>query len=429
MQRTISGLSPARSDKLKSWLSRNQYGTSIDGHSESDFGSIWAATEICRQLSEVGHGLYTKQAIPLFFVPIEGQERNAYAYYVQDANFDVVSITRALLNSVDEFTFFLGRYLMLSPERKVGGSLNFLYKTEGDLKVKVDILGTLIRDGVLAFLIGHELGHLMAGHLAVVHELRNQANFVGADESSVWDEALMASMAKELMHDLEKSSILNALEVDADIQGMDFLARHWRAVFDDNNLSPDQTAIYSDALKTTERRYFISLTCIGIAFLLLGFKPFDGSWMAQPTHPLGATRLLIALKALPSFFHAANGLELIRAEAVESIVLVHSAWAQKLLSDEKTGVSSDASSATKRDADILKVVKSKPSEKKHNYMLSASGVLGAIHASEQMGEYLTQLSESLASTEALRSYAMRTRVEKLKQWKADVHSDELLKGC
>lgn len=107
---------------------------------------------------------------------------------------------------------------------------------------------------------------------------------------------------------------------------------------------------------------------------------------------------------------------LIGTEAVDALVLVHSAWAMKLMRDEKDGAVPDGSTAAARDAEILEVVKAKSSVKRHDYMLSASGVLGAIQTADQMGDYLALLSESYESTEDLRAPARRVRPDSLQTW-------------
>lgn len=412
----IDGMSAARISAMKKFFkSKKKYGSPIMDIEIGASSPIWSATEFSQDLCRIAHKTYSFHHTPLYFVPLRNDVRNAYAFHIE--GFDVISITDTLIKSIDDFTFFFARYIenILNKIQPGGGSsrssFGVLLSLEGDLRKNIDIFGGMLRDGVLAFLIGHELGHLAGGHLGVFGKYNTAANFAENTSYSEWDEALANVNINEQGELALSSRILVSHEVDADLQGMNFLAQHWCDILKNNELSLEEKSVYSALLYTTPLRYIMSLTCIGIAFLLLGVKSFEYPWQDQASHPLEATRLLIAMKSLSNFFPDSNGPELIKAQAFESFTFVHAAWGQALIQNKPV-----TNQFTGRDVAIFNLLRTKSKEQRHKFLFGSTGLTSMFKAIGEMDPFLEELSNIYASEEGLRMPGRRTRAEKMVRW-------------
>jgi len=414
----IEGLSTARLANLNEFLKTALIGQVISDPPIGGESPIWSATDKCRELCQIAHQTYTFHATPLFFIPVASTVPNAYAINLN--GFDAIVLTDRLIKAIDGFTLYLTRYLelMLDKPAPVGqvrrfGAFSVLSPLPGSTRSKMNALYWIIRDGVLAFLVGHELGHLASGHIPVlIHHRDLVKNSAGA----AWDEAGAADAMDAGTKDARASEVLVAHEIDADIQGMHFLARHWCNVVADVAVSTEQQMVSSAVLATTPLRYMMSIICIGIAFMLLGLEPFNANWKQRKSHPSGATRILTAMISMSNFFPDADGRALMTCQAAEALTFVHAAWGQALLQHKPSAENPDHPTYTPRDAAVYAGLSTMSADARHAFLFNATGIDGMVQASGEMETFLQHMSQTYGTESSRRVQSRRTRPEQMVIW-------------
>lgn len=266
----------------------------------------------------------------------------------------------------------------------------------------------------MAFFVGHEVGHLCAGHKPVMTTAAATENEQEGEEDFFVDDFIVEAASKDDgpgVHSLR----LNAHEVDADVQGIALTAAFWLNLHDvtrsDSELSSEVDLIRA-ASSRSDRLLLLASTGVAIAMSLMSFKQFDGNWNKQPTHPLTAVRCIVGLTVLANKL-AASPLEQLTLqlpqECIEALSLVHSRLGSILLrAAQYDGVYSE----------VTQMLKDVPNNTKLGVMFHATGMTQAVAKSNDVIRYLAELSEEFNACAPRRDMAIRVPRNLLTEWGA-----------
>lgn len=352
------------------------------------------------------------------FLLLESGTSNAYAYWM--TSFEAICLTTTLAREIDTLCDVVAKSIVRDSRK--GGGFAFLQELDIPPRDKWAMLKGVLMQGAMAVYVGHEAGHLAAGHKPVMTSgaSATEAADPQADCLLYVDDFVSAS------HDEEgapttRSLRLNAHEVDADVQGFGLTARYWQRrrdhVLTAKKLPPDATVLRA-ACAQPERLLLVASTGAAIAIALMGFKTFSHDWNKQRTHPLTAVRCVVGLGALANLLAGDVGPEstlLLRPECMEALSVVHARLGTLLLTVAKyDGKHSDL---TRR----LEVTRD-PNQRLL-LMFNATGVAQALTQSNDVVRYIAQLCKEFGACAPMREPAIRAVPNGLVEWSAVVRDD------
>lgn len=408
----LSGISREHLVLLETELATRGMGSPIEVDEGQSLGLI-------DELSLLGRRLCAKASAsngwdrPLHFLPLESPKRNAYAFWVGPC--DVVHVTAPLMREIEAFSTAAAAMALKEAYRPgPENSFGCLVAVTSNDAMTADALAGLIAQGTFAFLVGHEIGHLTAGHLGVIQKypLSDQVGPAGtcaidehlASADIAPDEASPASLAR------------NSIEVDADVQGCQHLVEHWRSVLrlaktsEQSGTEAEKRAavVFSILLADEKTCLFLSTVCAATGIALLGFGTFDADRLLTKSHPLSAMRILVNMRVLTAMYES-NGdaqLALVRSKCAEAITFVHAVLGQLLLDARKAGLKIPT-------ADLLAA---SPATKRLDLVMGFTGMGAAIDAMEAIGDQVIKLASAFEGTWGLRRPHRRWPANKLVQW-------------
>lgn len=416
-----SGMLPKEYKALKAFLQKQGWGTPVDTNAQLFLPTLEELAQLGRNMCcrARTHYLSTR---PLYFIPLAHHEQNAYAIWLQNADF--IAITTPLIEQIKTFSAYAAKYgvnraLPNSTPTSQRSSFSALHDYVVSNKVTtIDAVSGLLIQGAYAFLIGHEVGHLASGHPGVFNE------YAAASQRSSINETVAAS-GESYADTAQKQVIFNSMEVDADIQGVKFLLSHWDHVLGNTTRSECNSSeeerftaqIFRTLLNPPQTRMFISVASITIAIALLGFGKFNEKQLMQKTHPLSAMRVLLAMRAITDLCQSdeqdksgAIKNELIADECKEALFFIHAAMGQMLLQAHSLG----------EKTDFAKSIAQTPPENRLKFMLDQTGMFAAIGSIESISNHIQVLSNTFNSTAALRVPHQRWASKDLLRWTATI---------
>lgn len=406
MSMSKSGMNQAQSSQFAQWLASSDMGTAIDTNSNGQLGPLELGSELGRRLCATAHRDYLPN-LPLFFVPIDHPKSNAYACWL--GSFDVVAITARLMREVETLSLRTASYILAVGQKGTDetqrSSFAQLFAQAPFSEKHLDGLAGLLSQGILAFLVGHEVGHLVAGHRGTFEKYQWSKSAVGMG---------CINEANQAPRDEYIAKVLNAHEIDADIQGLQFLLEHWSLVCHNSKrsdgISIDQEVaakIFHTLLANNLDRVFMSVLVVSMALALLGFQDYQKGSLLRPTHPLTAVRMLAAAKLLPLMLGTQSTYtELIQRQCVEAISVVHSVLGSILLDSLALGENFQAAHE----------LKATPVEGRLDVMLDLTGISPAIRDFESFGMYFKELACAFEDTAHLRTSHRRWTIERIHSW-------------
>ncbi|MBT9503153.1 MAG: hypothetical protein IV092_18045 [Burkholderiaceae bacterium] len=343
------------------------------------------------------------------FLMLDSELSNAYAYWM--SSFEAICLTTTMAREIAELSDDVARYLL----KRSGHGSGFAYLTDVDLPlhVKHAALRSLLIQGAMTFFVGHEAGHLAAGHKAVI--VTGASNADPDEEHVLFVDEFVAAAKAEGATSNNRSLRLNAHEVDADVQGFALAAAFWlnlKGELEAADDLPAEAALICASCTQPDRLLLLASTGAAIAMSIMGFKEFDGDWNKQPTHPLTAVRSLIGLVVLSKRLtqdQAEQTTLRLLPQCVEALSLVHSRLGSLLLM---------AARADGNYSPVARMLEDAPKEQKLDLMFHATGVAQAVSQSHDVVSYLAALSSEFDACASLRASGVRVAPTSLAQWSA-----------
>lgn len=403
--------------------------TSLDSRGHGKIIEVRAGMqydEDVEQIAAVGEKLmqtFTGRFVPggwrVRFVMLDSEASNAYAYW--KSGFEAICMTNTLAREID--------YLCNDVALSIGGNHNsasgFAYLKDIDIPEdhKLGMLKGLLVQAVVAVFLGHEAGHLGAGHKPVFFGNTAAADSGESlvDEPALFVDELFAAAKSADSGSSAHSARFNAHEVDADVQGFALASAFWltsQRQLGAMAAPPYEATVMKAAFATPERLLLLVSTGAAIAVSLMGFKKFTGEWDQQTSHPLTALRCLIGLTVLgklitgdePDQCDEDGHLPLmLRPECMEALSLVHARLGEIVLAAAK--VDGKYSPFTLRLKKANKVGRLR-------LMFRATGIAQAVAKSKDVVRYLAELSAEFDACASLRKGAIRVVPATLVQWSA-----------
>jgi hypothetical protein len=348
------------------------------------------------------------------FLLLDSEASNAYAYWM--TSFEAICLTTAMAREIDLLCDVVAKSIVR--DSKKGGGFAFLHEIDIAPEEKWAMLKGVLMQGAMAVFIGHEAGHLSAGHRPAITSSASATESEGTQAEDVLlyvDDVITAPAADEGPPP-PLSLRLNAHEVDADVQGFGMTARYWQKRCDDIRAAkefPPQATILKAACARPERLLLIASTGAAIAISLMGFKTFAADWNKQPTHPLTAVRCVVGLAALAKLLTGDEGAKstlLLRPECMEALSVVHARLGTILRAAAKhDGKHSDLT---------LKLAGALNNDQRLQLMFNATGVAQAMTRSNDVVRYIAQLHAEFSACAPLRLHAIRALPNRLVEWSA-----------
>jgi hypothetical protein len=420
-----SGITDEHLQTLGKWIGEEYAESPIEVHVGNSLASLEQESELARRMCRLAARRYAKPR-PLYFLPVQSKISNARALWLD--GFDAVTVTAPLIREIQAYAACaaeMARGSALHP--KTGQRSSFACVGVELLQdpAAAEVLTGILTQGMFAFLIGHEIGHLAAGHIGVIQAYRHP----GKNSASAGELGATSDAAGEPdIGDPTVAMHLNAIEIDADVQACDFLLRHWQWVRDnarDSLEDPDQDKrlaadIVTNLLNDKRSRFFISMVCMTSMIALLGFGEFDPERLLRKSHPLSAMRVITAMDTLASLyeFDSVSRQMLYRNEATEGICFVHAVLGRILVRAGK-------SDATNKVAQHL--ISLKPAEQLP-FLLQQTGIQGAIEALEKIALHTQDLAAAFNSTHRLRVAHRRFANDDIVRWSLSREQASVLFG-
>lgn len=358
------------------------------------------------------------------FLLLDSNVSNAYAYWM--TSFEAICLTTTLAREIDTLCDVVAKAIVTDSRR--GGGFSFLHELDLEPTEKWAMLKGVLIQGAMAVFVGHEAGHLAAGHKPIMTSGAStpENEDTNAQDSLLYVDEVITASALGKGAQSTGSVRLNAHEVDADVQGFGLTARYWqkqrRRVLDATNLPPEATVLKA-ACALPERLLLVASTGAAVAISLMGYKTFADDWNEQETHPLTAVRCVVGLSALAKLLTGGGSAEstlMLPSECVEALSVVHSQLgAMLLLAAEVAGMHTDLSRRLKDTKDA---------KQRLLLMFNATGVAQAITRSNDVVRYIAQLSAELAAGASVREQAIRALPDRLVEWSAQVADDAEARG-
>ncbi|AJK45826.1 hypothetical protein BGL_1c13040 [Burkholderia plantarii] len=336
--------------------------------------------------------------------------RNAYAIWL--ANCDIVMITAGLLREIEIMSSVASRMAMSG----INHSNSTFSRTLGKIKIDTgthsavdQALAGLIAQGVFSFIVGHEIGHLAAGHLGIIHKYPVISAKTPTSGSAIAEISAVALTQ-------EKGRVeRNSMEIDADIQGCHVLMHHWDLVLANVLADTDQhpekrlaVEVFAGLLADTDAKIFLSISCLGMAIALLGFGDFDEKRLLGKSHPLQAMRFLVGMRTIIelSDHHEEAHLAMIRTAGAEAMAYLHAVLGSLILKSHEAGNETQCSNLLNQTAP----------QQRTELVMQWTGMSAAIAAMEEVGSQLGALATAFQSTAALREPHLRWPAHQLVDW-------------
>ncbi|MBV7536223.1 M48 family metalloprotease [Duganella sp. sic0402] len=413
-----TGLNSHQIKALQVALDQKRRGEVIDVPAGKSYG---AELEVLVKMGEDMTKRFTRdfqaESWPVHFVLLDSKISNAYAYWM--ASFEVICMTTTLAREIDELCDDVARYLVNHAGNVSGFS--YLRDIELTIEVKSASLKGLLVQGVMAFFVGHEAGHLLAGHKPVVLAAAAGAGGDLQGEKDPEFEFFVDDFIAEVASKNEGAGVhslrLNAHEIDADVQGFSLTARFWlelQEVTQSGVKWPAEAALLPAVSSKPDRLLLLASTGAAIAMSLMGFKQFKGDWNKQETHPLTAVRCVVGLAVLANRLadRPQERLTLqLQGECIEALSLVHSRLASILLM---------AAKADGEYSQVAQMLKDKPEDQQLGVMFHATGVAQAVALSNDVVKFLAELLREFKACAPERAKAIRVPQEMLVEWSAVV---------
>lgn len=408
------GLTRNQIAKLQEALDEKAHGKVIVVRAGRSYG---AHLELIAQVGERLTAQFTShfdKDLPVHFVMLGSGKSNAYAYWMN--SFEAICMTTTLAQEIAGLCGDVAEYLV----RLHGGSGGFAYLQDVAMPpdVKHAALTALLIRGVMAFFIGHEVGHVWAGHKPIM--VRTTAATAEPDgdrqeAAECFGDAVIAEAAAGEEGAGGDALRLNAHELDADVQGMVLTAAFWRQLRDQAQAGggrPEDAALRAAAMASHDRLLLLASSALAIAMSLMSFKQFSGAWL-QPTHPLTAVRCLVGLRVLANALAETTEQYLtleLPGPSVEALTMVHMRLASLVLK---------AGKVDGQYSDLALQLKHAPgSDDQVQLMYRATGVSQAVERSNDVVAFLAQLGAEFNACAPLRARALHGTGDALVQWSA-----------
>lgn len=408
-----TGLNQNQIKALQRSLDAKNRGKIIDVPAGSMYrGELEVLARVGEELTRKFTGHFSKGSFRVPFLLLDSEKVNAYAYWMN--SFEAICITTSLAIELDTLCDDVASYLVRLNNERSG------YAYIRDLNLSDDIkrqsLKGLLLQGAMAFFIGHEVGHLSAGHKPVVAV--TSANSVSSDEADVEQTLFVDDFIVEATSTEQKvgshSLRLNAHEVDADVQGIALSAAFWLEMSQSVSKLPAEAELLRAAMFSSDRLLLLASTGTAIAMSLMGFKEFNGDWNRQASHPLTAVRCVVGLVVLAQRLAEQPREELnlqLQPACIEALSLVHSRLGSLLLR---------ANSIKETDSLVIHALKDAPSQQKLGVMFRATGMTQVVARSNEVVQYLNELSAEFDACAPQREHAIRVSKQMLAKWTAQV---------
>lgn len=408
-----SGITDEHLKALTEWLYDEYREAPIETNSTASLVSLEQESTLARRMCALAAGRYEEQR-PLYFLPVSSKARTARALWLD--GFDAVTITAPLIREIQALAGSAAKLICASAMRTETASLSS-FSRAGLERLQhpfaSDALHGMLTQGMLAFLVGHEIGHLAAGHLGVIQTYRHPSK---KSTTASATGAMSDTAGEPDIGDPKVAAHLNAIEIDADVQACDFLLRHWEWVGSNAKKSLDDAdpnkrlaaEIFTSLLDGKQARVFISLVCMTSMIALLGLGAFTPDRLLRKTHPLSAMRVIISMRTLISLYEVeqTSQLQLYRSEGAEAISFVHCVLGTILLQASELDESNQVAQqlAAIQSADRL------------DFLLAHTGIGGAINAMEEIGLHVKTLNQTFEQTLRIRIPHRRFAHKEIVRW-------------
>jgi hypothetical protein len=398
---------------LERTLNTRKYGRLIDTKKGSSYGKYEAVARVGEELTGFFTQHFSKKGSRVHFTLLGSKIANAYAIWQQ--SFETISLTSRMAMEVEALAGYVAKYLAERSSNDSGFS--YVHDIPLESAEREAALKSLLLQGAVAFLIGHEAGHLAAGHKPILlgtamataqRKRRRTARGV------VLDRVVMAKAVAGPAQQVKNSLRLNAHEVDADVQGIALTAAYWLSIRGELQTStspPVDAALMLEACAQPERLLLLASTGAAIALSMFGYKAFEADWSNQCTHPLTAVRCVVALGALGKLMigHASNSALELCQECTEALMIVHQRLASLYL---------EAADADGQSSPVEQMLRAAAVDERMQLILRVTGIAQAVENSSALAGYLSELSAEFDSCGETRRPYIRVSEDSLLRWTA-----------
>jgi Peptidase family M48 len=406
-----SGLTPNQLQVLQSNPRINEIGTVLD----IPYGQKYQAIEEVIGEAEYLVGMLSSHASNknwrLHFVPVRSNTANAYAIW--QSSFQAVCITTQLINELDVLSDQVTRYLLSQSNNE--SRFSFLKHQPFTLEKSCQILKKLLLRGAVAFVVAHEVGHIIAGHQGALSSIPCAKQSESEEVATVLDAFALKNSDEPLNSD---SLLTNAHELDADIQGIHLTAAMWKqlqAAFLKSDPNSDDRVLINHAVENDEKLLLIASAGAMIALALFGFQSFSNDWKQRPSHPLTAVRCFAVLSLLSDLILRPSeeksgllGVNLnLHPVCAEALFAIHGALGRIVLKAYTSGG---------LDTDVARQLHETPSSSRLSFMLQVTGIQSVVENINEVKALFHQLGAELKKHETKRNPFVRVSNESLIQW-------------
>jgi hypothetical protein len=395
-------------ERLRRYLEENKYGELIltdTGLDDDDKYLVLVGQQMCASARQRYKPALTQ---PLHFLPLASADLNARVAWIDGC--DVVMVCTGMFDALKRLARLeAAKAYNIANKREMRSIFGGLFEQVKSGERAHLALKRMFLRGAMAFLVGHEIGHLVAGHQGVFGKFTAFGPGASANEGAI-DEIGCASMADAATGPARLA--VNSLEIDADVQGCKLLETTWLAAHPNDEV---ERAVLHYMLESVERRLFISATSISAVFFLLGFNGFDKAAILQKSHPLTSARLVIALQCVSQLYRVdfaqqrASG----SSPTNEGLMFINGCFGSLLLDayaartdDKQPGIAAEFSAL--------------PQVERHERLLRHTGVYGAMHNILAINEQLALLRAAYDSYENNRRPRRRWMPQDLVNWTTSI---------
>lgn len=400
-----TGLSPSQLAVLQSTLTNEKRGKIVHVSIGRSYGKMESVPGIAEWLTELYASRFAKTTRLVSFVFVGSKKSNAYVYWY--SSFDVVCITSAMAKELDHLAGELAWRLVQNVRK--GGGFSFLDESPLTSSERRAAVKSLLLQGAVAFVVGHEFGHLAGGYDGVAAQGAQAASLRRKrkrQEGVLLDQFLSGASA---MSSGEAGALRSqAHELDADVQGMALAWVSWEALrceLDDPAfLANPRKQLLREACSTPERMLLLACTGAAIALSLFGYRQPEGDG-----YPLTAVRCIVGLGVLNKMFmdnREGSPLEL-SPESTEALILVHQLLGDYVLRAAQT---------SPEPWPLAETLEATAVADRANVMLRATGIVPALEKPELLRSYLSSLADAFNECAALRAPKARMEQERLVRW-------------
>ncbi|TAK93503.1 MAG: hypothetical protein EPO09_12425 [Aquabacterium sp.] len=406
-----TGLNSNQIKALQDLLDVDRRGKVVDAPGDGTYDDMNPLAKVGEDLTERFTQGFEVGSFRVHFLLLDSEKSNAYAYWMK--SFEAVCMTTTMAREIDALCGDLANHLVQHPGES--GGFAYIHEVPISSNLREASLKSLLVQGAMAFLVGHEVGHLAAGHKPLFLKKTSVAGAM-AENRKVTDVAVdqfVATAATDYCDEGGHSLRFNAHEVDADVQGVAFAAAHWLAIQSEVSTSahlPDSADLIRAACANPSRLLLLASTGMAVSFSLMGFKQWGNDWNSQPTHPLTAVRCVVGLGVLDNLLDdnvpQGSPLEL-GPDCLEGLSLVHSRLGSILL---------DAARSDGQYSEFARKLEDTLENDRLNLMFHGTGVAQAVQKSSEVASYLADLSAEFNACAQQRALALRVPLASLVPW-------------